>query len=124
MKQKFYICQHCGNTVAMLQDVGVPLYCCGDVMEELRPDTAEASGEKHIPVYALEGNIVHVSVGEVPHPMTEEHYIQWVCLETEHGIQYAHLTPKDEPRAKFALCDGDAVRAVYAFCNKHDLWRK
>ena len=42
----------------------------------------------------------------------------------EHGIQYAHLTPEDKPKAKFSLCDGDEVRAVYAFCNQHDLWRK
>ena len=61
--------------------------------------------------------------GAVEHPMTEEHYIEWICLETEHGIQYAHLDPDDEPRAKFALCEGDEVRAVYAFCNQHDLWR-
>ena len=43
---------------------------------------------------------------------------------SEHGIQYAHLTPEDKPRAKFSICDGDEVRAVYAFCNQHDLWRK
>ena len=56
--------------------------------------------------------------------MTQEHYIEWVCLETEHGIQYAHLDPDDKPKAKFSICDGDEVRAVYAFCNQHDLWRK
>jgi len=56
--------------------------------------------------------------------MTQEHYIEWVCLETEHGIQYACLDPADKPKAKFSICDGDEVRAVYAFCNQHDLWRK
>ena len=72
---------------------------------------------------AVKNHVVHVTVGAVEHPMTKEHYIEWVCLETEHGIQYAHLDPDDEPRAKFALCEGDEVRAVYAFCNQHDLWR-
>ena len=80
--------------------------------------------EKNIPVYAVEGNTVHVTVGSVEHPMTTEHYIEWVCLETEHGIQYAHLDSDDKPKAKFSICDGDEVRAVYAFCNQHDLWRK
>ena len=124
MKQKFFICQHCGNIVAMIRDKGVPIYCCGEEMQELIPGTRDASGEKHIPVYELMGNTVCVTVGEQEHPMTEEHYIEWLCLETEQGIQYAHLSPSDAPRARFSVCDGDKVLAVYAFCNQHDLWRK
>ena len=92
-------------------------------MQLLDPGTTEGAGEKHIPVYELEGNTVHVTVGSVEHPMTADHYIEWVCLETEHGIQYAHLDHNDEPRAKFAICDGDEVRAVYAFCYQHSLWK-
>ena len=124
MKQKFFICQHCGNIVAMIRDKGVPIYCCGEEMHALIPGATEASGEKHIPVYAVEGNTVHVTVGSVAHPMTQEHYIEWVCLETKRSIQYAHLDPDDKPNAKFSICHGDEVRAVYAFCNQHDLWRK
>ena len=123
MKQKFYICRHCGNIVSMIRDKGVPIMCCGERMHRIEPGTTEASGEKHIPVYESDGDVVLVAVGSVEHPMTREHYIEWICLESERGIQYAHLTPEDEPRAKFALCDGDEVRAVYAFCNQHDLWR-
>ena len=105
MKQKFYICKHCGNIIVMIRDKGVPVCCCGEKMTEIHPGTAEASGEKHIPVYEM------------------EHYIEWICLETEHGIQYTHLDPDDKPKAKFSLCEGDEVRAVYAFCNQHSLWR-
>ena len=50
MKQKFYICKHCGNIIAMIRDKGVPVYCCGEKMHEITPGTTEASGEKHIPV--------------------------------------------------------------------------
>ena len=123
MKQKFYICRHCGNLVSMIRDKGVPIMCCGERMHRIEPGTTEASGEKHVPVCETDGDTVHVTVGSVEHPMTREHYIEWICLESEHGIQYAYLSPEDEPRAKFALCDGDEVRAVYAFCNQHDLWR-
>ena len=49
MKQKFFICQHCGNTVAMILDHGVPLYCCGEKMQELIPGTTEASGGEAYP---------------------------------------------------------------------------
>ena len=124
MKHTFYTCSHCGNIIAMIRDKGVPVYCCGEEMHEMIPGTTEASGEKHIPVYEVEGNIVHVAVGSVEHPMTQEHYIEWICLESEHVIQYAHLKPTDKPKAKFALCKGDDVRAAYAFCNQHNLWSK
>ena len=124
MKQKFYICRHCGNIIAMICDHGVPVYCCGEKMKAMDPGSQDASQEKHVPVYEVKDGIVHVAVGSVEHPMTPEHYIQWICLETEHGIQYAHLDPDDKPKAKFALCEGDEVRAVCAFCNQHSLWRK
>lgn len=124
MKQTFLICRHCGNIAALIRDRGVPIFCCGEKMRELVPGETEASGEKHVPVYRVEGNTVHVTVGSAAHPMTKEHYIEWICLETEHGIQYAHLNPENQPMAKFSVCDGDTVQAVYAFCNQHDLWRK
>lgn len=124
MKQKFLTCRHCGNIVAMLRDKGVPIHCCGEPMEEIKPGQTDAAEEKHLPQYRIDGSTVHVTVGEVEHPMTKEHYIEWICLETEHGIQYAHLTPEDKPKAKFSLCAGDEVRGVYAFCNQHELWRK
>ena len=123
MRQKFYVCTHCGNIAVLLRNRGVPLYCCGEKMHPITPGTSEASGEKHIPVYEIENDIVHVRVGSVDHPMSEEHFIEWICLETEQGIQYAHLNPDDEPKASFALCEGDEVRGVYAFCNQHDLWK-
>lgn len=110
--------------ISMIQDNGVPVYCCSEKMQEIIPSAAEESAEKHIPVYHMDGNTVHVTVGSVEHPMNKEHFIEWICLETEHGIQYAYLDPDDKPKAKFALCEGDEVRAVYAFCNQHNLWRK
>ena len=124
MNQKFLVCRHCGNIVAVIRNRGGQIRCCGEEMQELIPGTTEASGEKHIPVYEVKGSTVHVIVGEAEHPMTAEHYIEWICMETEHGIQYAHLKPSDKPKAKFSVCDGDEVRAVYAFCNQHNLWRK
>ena len=123
MKQKFYICNHCGNIIAMIRDKGVPVVCCGEKMHEIIPERTDGATEKHIPVYEVKDNVVHVTVGTIEHPMTEQHYIEWICLETEYGIQYVHLNPDDKPKAKFSICDGDDVRAVYAFCNQHDLWR-
>ena len=123
MEQKFYICSHCGNIIAKVKDVGVPVMCCGQKMTEIIPGTTEASQEKHIPVYQVEGNIVTVRVGAVDHPMTAEHLIEWVSLQTKQGNQRKVLVPGQEPVVQFALCEGDEVEAVYAYCNLHGLWK-
>ncbi len=123
MEMKFYICEHCGNIVAYVKNNGVPVKCCGETMKELIPGTVEASHEKHIPVCTVEGNLVTVTVGSVEHPMAEEHHIEWVSLQTTGGNQRKALTPGQAPRVQFALCEGEEVVAVYAYCNLHGLWK-
>ena len=123
MKQRFLKCNHCGNIVAMVEDKGVPVMCCGQKMAEIIPGTVEASREKHIPVYKVEGNKVFVTIGSVEHPMVAEHYIEWVSLQTKFGNQRKALKPNTPPTVCFALCEGDEVEAVYAYCNLHSLWK-
>ena len=71
----------------------------------------------------MDGNQVKVTVSSVEHPMVEVHYIDWVCLETEKGIQVHHLTVGEKPETVFGLADGDKVVAAYAYCNLHGLWK-
>ena len=123
MNQKFYRCNHCGNIVAFVKDSGVPVVCCGENMTEIIPGTVDASLEKHVPVYSVEGNIVRVSVGAVEHPMLQEHFIEWVSIQTKQGNQRKELSPGEKPEVCFALCEGDEVEAVYAYCNLHGLWK-
>ena len=123
MNQKFYRCNLCGNIVAFVKDSGVPVVCCGENMTEIIPGTVDASLEKHVPVYSEEGNIVRVSVGAVEHPMLQEHFIEWVSIQTKQGNQRKELCPGDKPEVCFALCEGDEVEAVYAYCNLHGLWK-
>lgn len=123
MKQKFFECEHCGNIIAMVKESGVPVVCCGTKMKEIIPGTVEASKEKHIPVYAVENNKVHVTVGSVEHPMQDVHYIEWISLETKFGNQRKALKPGDKPSVCFSICEGDEVVAVYAYCNLHGLWK-
>jgi len=121
MKVKFYICRHCGNLIVKLHDAGVPVMCCGQKMEELVPNTVEASGEKHLPVASVENGVVSVAVGAVAHPMIPEHSIEWVYVLTENGGQLKKLNPGSEPEVKFLVGDEKPV-AVYAYCNLHGLW--
>ena len=123
MEQKFYICEHCGNIIAYVKNSGVPVMCCGQKMKELVAGTTEASVEKHIPVYTVEDRIVHVTVGATEHPMLDEHYIEWISLQTNFGNQRKVLQPGDPPKAEFALLTGETVEAVFAYCNLHSLWK-
>ena len=123
MEQKFYICKHCGNIIAKVKDAGVPVVCCGEPMSEIVPGTTDAAVEKHVPVWTVENGIVHVKVGSVEHPMLPEHYIEWVSLQTKQGNQRKELHPGEKPEVCFALCEGDEVEAVYAYCNLHSLWK-
>ena len=124
MEMKFYRCKHCGQIVAVVKNTGVPLVCCGEKMQELVPGSVDASLEKHVPVYEVSGNTCHVKVGEVEHPMVDNHYIEWVVLQTKFGNQRKQLKPGDKPEVCFKMCDGDMVVAVLAYCNLHGLWRK
>ena len=123
MELKFFRCEQCGNIIEMVEDKGVPVVCCGQRMTELVAGTSDGAREKHVPVYEVKDNIVHVKVGEVAHPMIPEHYIEWIVLQTKNGVQRKELNPGDKPEACFALCDGDEVEAVYAYCNLHGLWK-
>ena len=121
MATKFFKCNHCGNVIVKVVDAGVPVMCCGEKMEELVPNTVDASGEKHLPVVTvLDNNSIKVEVGSVHHPMLPEHHISFVYVETENGGIQVNL--KDKPEAVVYLGEEKAV-AVYEYCNLHGLWK-
>ena len=110
----------------MVEDKGVPVVCCGEKMTELKANTSDGAGEKHVPVVQVEGSKVTVKVGEVTHPMLEEHHIAWIYLETSQGGQgfsVRRLRPGDAPEALFALPDTETAVGAYAYCNLHGLWK-
>ena len=122
MAVKFFKCNHCGNVIMKVVDSKVPVVCCGEKMVELVPNTTDAATEKHVPDVKVDGKKVIVTVGSVEHPMVEEHFIQWVYMQTDRGGQRKNLTPGAEPTVTFALADEKPL-AVYAYCNLHGLWK-
>ena len=120
---KFFICKHCGNIITKIHDSGVPVVCCGEEMQEIMPQTADSSKEKHVPVIEGKGNDVTVTVGSTLHPMIEKHYITWIYLETERGGQFYYLKPGEEPIAHFKVTTNDKILAAYEYCNVHGLWK-
>ena len=83
---KFYVCPDCGLVVETIHDSGIAPSCCSMKMDELLPNTVEASGEKHLPAVSVENGVVTVNVGSVNHPMQDVHYIEWVQPVTENGM--------------------------------------
>lgn len=124
MNTKFFICENCGNIIEMIVDSGVNPYCCGTPMTELVPNTKEAATEKHIPVIDISDNHVVVTVGSVMHPMTPEHYIMWIMVETNTRKIKFDLTLNNEPKIEMDLEPNEEIKNVYAYCNLHSLWMK
>ena len=123
MEMRFFRCKKCGQMVAIVKKKGCPIMCCGEPMEEIVAGTSDGAVEKHVPVFEVKDGKVFVKVGAVEHPMSEEHYIEWIALKTNSGNQRKALNPGDKPEAVFALLVGDEVEAVYAYCNLHSLFK-
>ena len=120
---KILKCKKCGNLVLSLNDKN-SVTCCGEEMMELVANTEDAAKEKHVPVVVVEDNKVTVTCGEVPHPMEEKHYIEFMIIETNKGVQIHYLKPNEEPVTSFILSEGEQLQATYAYCNLHGLWKK
>ncbi|MCL1885563.1 MAG: desulfoferrodoxin [Dehalococcoidia bacterium] len=121
-KLKFFVCKHCGNIALLVNDSGAPLVCCGEHMAEMQPNTTEASVEKHLPVVSLSESTISVKIGSVAHPMDSEHHIAFLYVETEFGGQRKYLKVGEEPSVEFCFTNDKPI-AVYAYCNKHGLWK-
>lgn len=122
-QHRFLVCEHCGNLVGMIHDAGVKIMCCGQPMTELVANTSDGAAEKHVPVATVSGDTVTVSVGSTLHPMTEEHFIDWIYLQTAQGGQRKNVCRDGKPEVTFALSGGDKPVAVFAYCNLHGLWK-
>ncbi|MDR1797214.1 MAG: desulfoferrodoxin [Clostridiales Family XIII bacterium] len=121
---KFYKCNHCGNVLTPLVDAGVPPFCCGEKTQLLSAGAVDAAAEKHVPVIEKDpdGHHITVKVGSVTHPMTEEHYIQFIVVVVGNKSQVVSLTPSDAPEAIVTVEDNTLPATAYEYCNLHGLW--
>lgn len=116
-----YKCEMCGNIVEVLHGGKGELVCCGEPMKLMQEQTADASQEKHVPVIDKGANKVEVKVGSVPHPMEDEHYIEWIQVLFGGNNCRIFLVPGRAPEAVFTTIDEDVVAREY--CSVHGLWR-
>ncbi|NLL37258.1 MAG: desulfoferrodoxin [Fretibacterium sp.] len=113
-------CNKCGRIIEALNDAAGPLACCGDPMNLMKEHTADAAGEKHVPVF----DGCKVQVGSTIHPMDPDHYIEWIEVIDGDRVCRKFLKPGEQPAADFtggACCGGKPIAREY--CNKHGLWK-
>ncbi|MDR0831932.1 MAG: desulfoferrodoxin FeS4 iron-binding domain-containing protein [Bacillales bacterium] len=119
---KFYKCAICGNIISEVEARGGQIVCCGQPITELVAKSSELAFEKHVPVVVVEGNVVTVTVGSVPHPMLPEHHINWVAIQTTLGNQRKVLDPTKPAVVQFSLLPGEKIIRALEYCNLHGLW--
>ena len=117
---RFYRCPICGNVIGLIDGNGERLMCCGKQMERMTANSVDAATEKHVPVYERDGEELIVRVGDVNHPMDENHYIMWVALVSKDKTTRIRLHPGDKPEVRFKY---EKDSTIYAYCNLHGLWK-
>jgi superoxide reductase len=120
--RQIWHCHLCGNVVEVVFAGGGELVCCGQPMNLLKENSVDAAKEKHVPVVTDLGDKIEVTVGSVPHPMEEKHYIAFIEVITEKKVYRKELKPGDEPKAKFPVKLAK-VLTVREYCNLHGLWK-
>ena len=120
-KLEIYKCEACGNIVEVLEGGEGELVCCGEPMQQMTENTVDAAKEKHVPVLEKVDGGIKVKVGDVPHPMEEKHYIQWIELIADGKAYRQFLKPGEAPEAFFAVEASQITAREY--CNLHGLWK-
>ena len=119
--RQVYRCDLCGNIVEVVHAGSATLVCCGKPMDLCEENTVDAAKEKHVPVVEqIEGGF-KVKVGDVPHPMEDKHYIEWIEVIAGGRLCRQSLSPSDSPEAVFECSCGPEL-SVRAYCNLHGLW--
>jgi superoxide reductase len=122
-RNEVYKCKK-GMTVEVIEDAGgcSEIICCGEPLVLQKENTVDASKEKHIPVVKPGQSGIRIEVGSVAHPMTAEHYIQWIEVINGDYVTRKYLKPGDAPSAEFYIPKSEKL-IIREYCNIHGLWR-
>lgn len=120
---EIYKCIVCGNIVEVLHSGPGELVCCGQKMHLLIEKKQEQGlEEKHLPVIIQENDFIKVQVGEIEHPMTNEHHIEWIEVQTRNKIIRKALNLDEKPIILISDEKIMDIERIRAYCNLHGLW--
>jgi superoxide reductase len=115
-----YKCELCGNIVELVHGGPGALNCCSQKMVLLVENTTDAAQEKHVPVIEIKADSITVKIGSVPHPMQDEHFIEWIELLADGKVYRQNLQPGETPQATFPVIAQQVTAREH--CNLHGLW--
>jgi len=118
---QIYKCNICGNIVEVLHEGEGQLVCCGQPMELLMEKTEDVGQEKHVPVIEKTETGIKIKIGSIPHPMEEDHYIEWIEIIADGKTYREFLKPGDKPEVEFDIRTEKIEAREY--CNLHGLWK-
>lgn len=113
-------CNRCGALIKVINDCNCNncgIICCDEKMQEIVPNSVDASYEKHIPSYELKDDKIIVKVN---HVMDDDHFIEWICFINDKTEEYVYFKSGEKATAVFEKSKG----ILYSYCNKHGLWKK
>lgn len=117
---ELFRCEICGNIVQVMHSGAGELVCCGKPMTLLKAHILnEEKQEKHVPIF-IDNKI---QVGSVPHPMIEEHHIEFIQAMTEDQktVMTKFLEINNIPEM---IINGDInYCTAREYCNIHGLWQ-
>ena len=124
MAEKFeiYKCNICGNVVEIIKGGAGELVCCNEPMKLITVKNEETMAEKHKPVISSQNENIKICVGEVLHPMTKEHHIDFIEAISLDGkyLYRKYLDTEEQPIMEF-FCKTDKMKAR-ELCNIHGLF--
>ena len=111
-KTVFYVCPVCGNAIRTIGEAVIS--CCGI---SLPPLQAEEPDEEHTIRKEIVEDEYYVTVS---HPMQKDHFISWLAAVSDQGIEFVKTFPEGDAEARFQI---SRVQYLYAYCNRHGLFR-
>jgi superoxide reductase len=121
-RSQIYKCEVCGNIIEIMHGSSGELVCCNKPMKLHKENTVDASKEKHVPVLEDNGTTIKVKVGATPHPMTPEHYIEWIEVINNDYVNRKYLKPDGKSEADFYVHKQPGL-IMREYCNLHGLWK-
>ena len=112
LRSKWYVCPICGN---ILHSTGAAVVsCCGLTLPPLEAELPD--GDHAITVEPVEDEY-YVTVD---HPMEKGHFLSFLAGVSDEGVQLVKLYPEGSGAARLKL---RRMKLVYAYCNRHGLFR-
>lgn len=120
----YYYCEICRNFTEANDEKSATLSCCGQKMHKCEINCKDDEfADKHVPVYRRDGDMFCIKIGEVLHPSSNEHHINFIELITDKGTYKRKFEPLDKPECCFMISFDEKPKEIIAYCNIHGLWK-